>query len=94
MSGVITGKTLNAYLGQDVIRGRSGNEVRGRLRREESAGEFFLVTHRGRRIGTRDNPRFLLRRGDDVWVQIGQSRKGADGKREVVDQFRRFEFTG
>lgn len=95
MPRTITTETLRGYKGQEVIRDRTGSrEIRGILRREYLNSGFFLVTHRGRRMGTRENPKYPLKAGDGVLIEQGQSRKGADGKKEVVSQFRRYEFTG
>jgi hypothetical protein len=95
MPSTITSEALRGYKGQEAIRHRpGGREVRGILRREFLNSGFFLIQHRGRRMGTRDNPKHRLRIGDGIFVQNGQSIKGVDGKKEVVTQFRRYEYTG
>jgi len=35
-----------------------------------------------------------LKVGDGILIEQGQARKGADGKKEVVSQFRIYEFAG
>lgn len=91
----ITPETLKGYKGQSVIRDRPwSREIRGILRREFLGTGFFLVLHRERKMGTRDNPKYRLRAGDVILVENGQTRKAADGTTEVVSQFRRYKFTG
>jgi hypothetical protein len=95
MPATITSETLRGYKGQEAIRARpGGKEIRGILRREFLNEGFFLVPHRGRRVGTKENPKFRLKVGDGILIEQGQARKGADGKKEVVSQFRIYEFAG